>query len=143
EALGIELLAESCRTGDVAKDDRDGLAHLARRPRAVERRCAVTAEFEPVRVLLTARRADRHALRLSPRAPAGNPGLVERSGAGAPRSAAAPQPARRSGAPRPPTARGRPRARAPSVSESEPRGKERSGAGVEPTEPWVARPHWF
>jgi hypothetical protein len=20
---------------------------------------------------------------------------------------------------------------------------ERSGAGVEPTEPWVARPHWF
>jgi diketogulonate reductase-like aldo/keto reductase len=60
EALGVELLAEGRRPGDVGEDDRDGLAMLTRGGLLGERGAAGVAEARPFTVLGAARGAGTH-----------------------------------------------------------------------------------
>ena len=64
QGLGVEPLAHARRALEIGEDDRDGLAHLARRRRGRERRAAEAAEAELVGILLPAAGTDLHELSL-------------------------------------------------------------------------------
>ncbi len=58
----VEPLREGCRVREVREDDSHGPPSIGRRGLRCERHAAGSAEAEAVRVLLTATRADLHAL---------------------------------------------------------------------------------
>jgi hypothetical protein len=67
QRLGVDGLAEGCRAGDVAEDDRHRLPHLARDGLSDKRRCALETELRMLRIFGAAAIADhRSSLRRVP-----------------------------------------------------------------------------